>query len=269
MPMQVLMVTWDVLAGHEAMRAWHAARLSAHAADLAGLRAARARLHARLMPNPNPCPATQPGGAAAADAVPEGGDCQEPHAADRMEADGTAQVFIHQAGSKQHAERTGALAGAAALQSEPAGPGLCRMEQAKLAPRPPGSPASRMVDTIMQHHVRPLHPARAGHASTPASHVAAARAWQPAVQGPGLHATGAAAAAGHEALAAGPAGVPGAGAPAESNSHKDALQELQVHIGTQLTSHDTEHGADKVVEMVLEDARNELAHTKLLHTALI
>ncbi|KAK9832750.1 hypothetical protein WJX81_008241 [Elliptochloris bilobata] len=62
---RALMVTWDVLASHEAMRAWHTARLTAHAADLAALRAARMRLHARLATEPNSAPrapAGAPGG---------------------------------------------------------------------------------------------------------------------------------------------------------------------------------------------------------------
>ena len=121
LPWQVLMVTWDVLASHEAMRAWHAERLSAHAADLAGLRAARARLHARLVPDPNPKPVIQLGSGAAAHEAAEGGAYVGLSAADRLQADCAVQVRVGGTAGKLHGERLGALTGVAAASMRPAG----------------------------------------------------------------------------------------------------------------------------------------------------
>ena len=227
------MVTWDVLASHEAMRAWHAERLSAHAADLAGLRAVRTRLHARLLPDPYPIPATQPGSDAAAREAAEGGEYAGLSAGDRPEADCMAQVRVGGAASKLHDERLGALPGAAVTSVRPAG--LSSVDQAVVGPQAPGSPESRVVHTRSQPE---RQPAWAAQASALKATAASAGAWQ---QGP--LAPGGAAAAGEEALVHGSAGGPKAGAPADGDNHKDALHELQVRrVCTQilLNTHEAE-----------------------------
>ena len=247
------MVIWDVLASHEAMRAWHAERLSAHAADLAGLRAARARLHARLAPDPNPYPATQPGGAAAAREALEGGGCAGLSAADRLQADCTAQVRVDGAAGKMRGERLGVWTGVAGASVRPAGSGLPSVHQAKLG-QAHGSPESSMVNTRSQPDGQPVS---ATQASVSTMSAAPAGVWQQgAIKPPGPLAPGGAAAAGEEALVHGCAGGPKAGAPADGDNHKDALHELQVRRKCTQILLNT-HEAEEECVQTLEAARGE------------
>ena len=214
------MVTWDVLASHEAMRAWHATRLSAHATDLAGLRAARARLHLTLLPDPNPNPATQPGSNAAAHEAADGGECAGLSAGDRLEADCAVQVRVDGAAIKLHDERLRAMPEVAAASMRTAGPGLHSVDQAKLGQQARGSSASRMFQT-RPHPDR--QPARATQAGVSTLTATATGAWQQ-----GLLAPRGAAAAGDEAIVHGSAGSFITGAPADNSEHKNVLHELQV-----------------------------------------
>jgi hypothetical protein len=120
------MVAWDVLASHEAMAAWHAGRLAAHAVDLAALRALRAGLHACLQADPDVSPQAHPPGpgeaGAAAEAAPgptaeSGGDARQ---AQTLQVPGTPLEGSAAAGTE--GMRTPSPSGRAKVSAQAAGP---------------------------------------------------------------------------------------------------------------------------------------------------
>lgn len=166
MLLQVLMVAWDVLASHEAMAAWHAGRLAAHAVDLATLRALRAGQHARLQADPDVSPEAHPPGpgeaGAAAAAAP----------APAAEAAGDARQ-VQAAQGLRNPQEGPATAGTERVQTpEPSGP--CQGQ--RRGGRAARTAGSRLGSARARWRPAQRHAAREDAGARPESS-AAGRAW--------------------------------------------------------------------------------------------